>query len=69
MAQQKFGYRVILVGIFCKMKNPIKQGKYWKMKSVLNLLTIKIIFLIFTFQKTIIAKPFQGKFPDFLHFF
>ena len=23
---QKFGYKVILVGIFCQMKNPIKQG-------------------------------------------
>ena len=26
MVQQKFGYRVIRVGIFCQMKNPIKQG-------------------------------------------
>ena len=26
IVQQKFGYRVILVGIFCKMKNPIKHG-------------------------------------------
>ena len=26
IVKQKFGYRVILVGIFCRMKNPIKQG-------------------------------------------
>ena len=28
IVQQKFDYRVILVGKFCQMKNPIKQGKY-----------------------------------------
>ena len=26
IVQPKFGNRVILVGIFCQMKNPIKQG-------------------------------------------
>ena len=57
IVQQKFGYRVILVGIFCQTRLILKNEISFKSVDHKNK-----ILLIFTFQKTAIAIPFQGKF-------